>query len=703
MLRLDPRKIMNRTTDELFTHLKGRFKLKFDDGDLEVSAKGTLYSHYFWNILRAAPNAPMLKCYHVDSFITEDKTIDKNTNMKLLGNVLWGIYRDQVGKMDDEAEEQFKDRLFRLAYDVNNMVYNDLMTRCSEYVTGLNIDDVLEVMLHPSLLKTKEGLKPSQESVAIIQNKVKDLINKDKALAKNPLAQGVKAGVMDISQVQQTVGCRGQISDINSRVFQNVIILDSYASGIKIFVESLTESRMAAMALAYSKKPLEDSEYFSRRVQLIGFLLRHVYRGDCGSDKYLIFHVQPEQFDTEGNMISKGDLPSLKGMYYLNEETGLCEAITAAHRHLAGKTIKLRNIVSGCRQPQANSVCSTCFGDLSLSLFRQSNAGVSLAVQLLSAVSQKVLSVKHFTNSSVADLVQANDSMVGLLEVNKEGDGYKLARGFGKKGSSVIIPKDDFVGIMDLYAVDDVTKLSMPRVTKMRSLEFRMPVKGLKAADPITTTLTCNVEYNRREASLSYAFLKYLKEVGHRINEDGHYEIGLDEWDETKSLLRLPIKNYTVTDYSSDISNAVESSMNDLESRREETSPESLLTDFHDLTNSQMDVNFGINAVIIYTSMTTNPEEKDYNLPKAWDNGKLGVMSDNMKYRSIAPSFSFKNHKATIQSPATYLHVNRPDHPMDSLFIPTMMNDSIRRIESLQFVSRNGRGKRKHDKLLLVK
>ena len=91
MIRINARSLLAFDSIALWDILTGKFTLVFDDGELEVTARETLYSFYAWNLHREYPNTPLLKKHHVKTVIG-DKRLGSNTHLELLGNCAWSVY-----------------------------------------------------------------------------------------------------------------------------------------------------------------------------------------------------------------------------------------------------------------------------------------------------------------------------------------------------------------------------------------------------------------------------------------------------------------------------------------------------------------------------------------------------------------------------------------------------------------------------------
>ncbi len=331
MLKLNPRKILAFEIEDLWKLLTGQFILVMDDGEVITNYKEVLFSAYCWKIHRLYPNLPMLK-RHLVSSVMNNNTINNNTHVALLSN----IHKDLIEYYNIEDPMKIWE-LAQLYYQITNDLYNGLIIHISEYTTGMDILDFIEVFRHPDIQQANTEVKPEYSSIKNCYDKIIYTIMNSPDLRYNNLTHSVKSGLVRMNNLKQCIGPRGFLDDIDGTIFENPI-MTGYLEGISNLLDSFMESRSASKALFFSKGQLEDTEYFARRLQLQTMVVSRVHIGDCGSTNYLHWTIRDK------------DLPLMTGVYYLDDETNSLKYIRKEDKHLVGKILKLRSPVAGCLQ-----------------------------------------------------------------------------------------------------------------------------------------------------------------------------------------------------------------------------------------------------------------------------------------------------------------------------------------------------------------
>lgn len=659
MLRkIKARTLLKYPTDSLWEMLTGRFILIFDDGEIETDAKSTLYSSYGWDFHREWPETQMLMKHHVQ-VVLKGKRLGANTHLKLLGNIHWSVYDAYRGN-PNWTDVELRDILAEKVYRLTNTIYNDVAIRTEEYVTSLNIRDFIGVIRHPKIHETLGKLKPLQSSIDEAYKVVRGILNDEGELQNNSLAKAVKSKLVNENQVNQCVVVRGYLTDTDSNVFPHPV-MRNYTTGIRSMHDSMIESRSASKALIFSKEPLQQAEYFSRRLQLMSQTLRNLHHCDCGNTHYARWKVRPPNPE-EG---FKGDLQNMAGKHYIDPDTKEKKILTASDTHLYGKTIEYRSVLH-CRHPDPYGICSECLGQLALSVPEGTNIGQMCSTSVTQKSSQNVLSVKHYDGSSVVDAVEVDPMFQKYLGVAIDKNSYVLNEKLKGKKIKLIITPDSAMGITDIMEDIPIESLNITRISEMKSIAIQVD------DEPI---VDIPVNLDRRLASMTYAFLRYIREKGWNINDLNNYEIDVSDWDFTKPFLTLPLKHFNMSDHSKDLAQMLESSIDQLRERDTNVSPESFLVDLFDLTNSKLNVNLAVLEVVLYGIMITSAEKEDYSLPKPWTERGLGVMKRTMSRRSLSSAMAFEGHKDVITDPTSFNLTNRPDHPFDAILMPAILND----------------------------
>lgn len=660
MIKIKAEKLLRLSTEDMWNKLEGDFIIVFANGELITNEKDTIYSSYVWDFHRKYPNTPLLKEHHVRD-MTGSGEAAASAHLKLINKVFWSTYDANSGQYKDRRD--LLDDLSRMAYQITNRMYNELSYRLEAYVTSLDIMDFISITKSSVVENALEIMAPTEEGIGSIGKLLQDLIKEEPAFRRNPLAIAIRTGISRMGQALQCLGPRGFLTDVDSHIFRYPIA-SSYIQGIRGLYESMIESRSAAKSLISSTKPLQDSEYFSRRQQLICQNVKNLHLGDCGSTEYLLWHVRDVRYEGT-TKVSNGDLPTISGKYYLDEETNQLKVVKASDKHLIGKTIRMRSVVAGCNHPDPYGVCEVCYGETALAVPHNSNLGHIACVSMTAVLGQLILSTKHFDGSSVVEGIVLKTSEKKYLSSEVNGSSYYLNEKLKGKRVKIYVNCQDASGLPDVKLVNDVAKLNITRISEFPMI--MISVEDNKGNEDITSL---NVGVNTRHSSMTHDLLRFIKKKGYAITDDGKYEFDLTEWDYSLPIFTLPMSHYNTSQHQSSIASMLESTSKEIESRNNTVAPEAFLVDFYDLVNRRLQVNLSVLEVIQYSSMIVDALEGNYDLPKVGDNRGLGVMRQLIQNRSLSAQMGYQSHRETFTDPTSFTHTNRMDHIFDSAILP---------------------------------
>lgn len=665
MIKITARKLLQYSTDDLWSILTGTFCLVFDNNEeIITNYKETNYSSYAWDFHRNYPNTPLLPKHHVRTILGNNR-LGSRTHLNLLGSCMWSVYDAYVNSVSSELE--FRDLLAEKVYSITNLMYNDLSFKLEEYVVSLDVLDFISALNNPAIKAANTNAftlaKAENTNVATIQKTLSDTYSEiekalfnDPALKNNPISLASSSKLVKMGQVLQCIGPRGLLTDIDSHQFRKPV-LRGYAQGIRSLHDSLIESRSAAKSLAFSKSTIRDAEYFSRRLQLMAQVVKNLHYADCGSNEYVLWKVIPDQFDN-GELIRKGNLNQLIGKYYL-DENGSLKTISKDSKELIGKTIKIRSAIH-CAHPDPYGICSTCFGELSTSVPADTNIGQICCTSLAQQSSQSVLSVKHLDTSASIEGIMLDPIHKQLLRVAADNNSYLLSENLKGKNISIIIPAIHASNITDIVDVRVVEDLNITRVSELYEI-------GVKVGDNGVMSIPVNI--NKRLASMTYPLLHYIRSKGWVIDDNGNYVIDMSDWDYTKPILTLPLRHFNMSDHSKDVASLLESSVGKMRERDTEVSPNAMLIELFDLVNDKLNVNLAVLEVVLYSAMIVSAENGDFSLPKPWTDHGVGVMEMSMKNRSLSAMMAYEDHQEVVSSPSSYINTNRTDHLFDRILM----------------------------------
>lgn len=660
MMRIPARSIVNLSLEDVWDTLTGTFTLIFDDGEMEVNDKTTIYSRYAWEFHRKYPGAPIKMSHHLKKLLG-GKRVSPNTHLSLIKAVLWDVYDHHILSLPDENQRrELRFEMAKMAYEVTNLLYNDMSYRLEEYVISLDVTDFIKVLQTPEMIEMESKLVPTEESIANAYSVISKTLRDRPEMLETPISKMIRSGLISEKQLHQCLGPRGYLTDTDSQIFHHPI-LSGYIHGIRSIHDNMIESRSASKSMEFAKEPLQTAEYFSRRLQFVSQAVENLHHEDCGSTKYLTWYVRGEEI-RDGEVVYEGDLKQIVGKNYMDDD-GVLKTIRGSDTHLIGKRINMRSVFY-CFHPDPSGVCQTCFGKLSDSIPDNTNLGQLCATYVTQQSSQAVLSVKHLDGTASVDPVLLTEEDQKFLQVTGGGNSYKLSDRLKGNKISLIVRPAEVKNLTDILEIDDVQKLPVSRVTEIKVISVKVETDKLIYEQEI------EVNEKRRLSSFTHDMLRYIREKKWGYDEYGNVIIDMAEWDFEKSILTLPLRTFNMSDHSREIAALIESCVEDTEKRDSFTSPASLLVDLFTLVNEKLNVNLAILEVVLYAAMIVSAEENDYALPKPWGKQGMGVMRLTMDYRNLAPRMAYERHGEIITNPATYLLPNRFEHIFDGLIMP---------------------------------
>lgn len=671
-MRIHVQQLMQHKPEALWDVLTGEFELEFDDGEvIQTNHKETIYSRYFWEMFldQSTPDPevepkldldrygwelPILKKYHV-STVLNGKPLNAKTHLDLFNVIYWDIFKAYDGNLGDN-----KVKMARRVYEQTNDLYNDVVVKLGQHVTGVNVFDLLEIYKHPKVTAVRNKMKPNPESIEKGHNKLLDLIKKLPEFDDNPVAMMVRSGITRVGQVLQILGRRGYLTDINSHIIAEPI-MRGFLEGLNQLKDTLKESRSASKALFFTSAPLQDTEYFNRRMKLVSAYVQRLHYGDCGTDEYVSITVRD---NGDSSIYGHRDLQTLKGKYYLTD-SGL-QAIQGDETHLIGKTIQVRSIIK-CKHDDNQGVCSTCYGQLADSVMPGSNIGFVSVIEMCRFIAQRVLSTKHYDGSSKVDDVHIEEDVKWLMQANEDNSGYRLTEAAVKHGLKVIFKDEDVSALGDIFVVPNTSLLLPSRVSEIEfmSMEYQN-------GNDVVNVPGVRVEAFGRKPHLSAEALEYIKEHQWTTDRRNNFVIDMSEWDYTQPFMVLPFKEFNMADMAKALEKEIEGTVKMAKERGLEANLDHALINLSDMINSRLNVNFANVEGIFYSMMINDYASNDYSLPKGGKGG-YSVYAKQMEYRSAAPAMAFQRQDMFLYRLSSYLVRNRMDHPYDAIVMPEII------------------------------
>lgn len=649
------RDILKLPKEQLFMSLPDKFQISFDDNlTIDSTKKQAIYSNYFWDIHRAYPNAPLLSRHHV-THVLKGKPLTSDTHIDLLSIIFEDITIAYGLHMPED-----KEHLLGMVYEVTNNIHNEVSKLAEGHVISIDILDFIEVIDHPGIKHLVDNTQPSDESITGTYAGVLKIINTDPILKDNSLVMDIRSKMVNANQVLQCVSIRGFCTEVDGSILPTPVF-SNYVKGIKSLHNFVATSREAAKSLYFSETPLQDAEYFARRLQLLSMTVERISYTDCGSDQYLNWRVSGPTIDERGKTIYPGDLAFMLGKYYLDEETGKLKEITHNDPALHHKVLKIRSVLF-CKHPDKHSVCEVCFGGLSKNISRFTNLGHLCSATMTQQTSQSVLSTKHLDASSVSASILLGEVSKKYLVTNRLKNAYLIKKELKDKNVRMIISREEVVGLIDILNIDNVENISPSRVSRIECIELLYMDKNVEVAIPLY------VSQGNRYASLTTEFLKYLKVRRWDTDSRNNFVFDLDEWNFSLPIMGLPDMEYSFSDHSHQIARVIESNMENITERASPHSPVATLQELFGLVNTKLNVNIAALEVIIYSAML--PAKDEYDMARSTDQPVLGIADLVIKNRSLAAGYAYEYQCDLITNPRSFFKLDRPDSVFDVFICP---------------------------------
>lgn len=697
MKKISYRRLMDFSPEEFNQRLKKPLIVKFADGDLKLSAHEIIVSRYLWETVKDFIVNKGMKLYirhsvsshYVNGFYTS----------RTLNKTLEKIYEDLIlTYFEPFNNREGLDQIWKNMQVIFNRIYNEIVYKNINYVTSINIDDLLEIQLNPELIKKMRAVSEIDISTDnIVTNRiVNDCYQTlDKILKENPnnaVSQGYISSNINPNQVQQVLGSRGSATTATNTIFAKPIA-NSFTTGMYNMYEIVQESAVAARSLLLSTTSIAQSEYFARLLQLVCMSVEKLVDGDCGQTEYIDWYVKP--YTKEGVYSQPSDLPNLEGKYFYNPDTGKEELITKNHKHLEGTTIKLR-VAFNCKLHDKNCICTKCFGALSYNIPKHINLGWYCCTQITKDISQKTLSDKHHTASSISLPIiinpeavndfytKENDNTFVYLKYKHEeikGDGSKVTLFNNKKDYKLTLKVYKFSanGLGDIKPDTEVRKYIVETMSYLEDLWLEKMDLNTGEIELIPVSITKGVHYG----SFTIEFLEYIKENGYELSEDDYYYINLNKWKFTNPIVKVNDISFNYIMLAKEIKaifggkDSEKEGENYLDLRQRAD----MLQKLFNVINNKLSVNIALMEVIVYAFSVSDYEYGDYSLGRHSSNITTRSISDIMTKTSLGGAYAWERHMTTMLNPYAFKMKNSREHILDVLICP---NEVLERFDPIE-------------------
>jgi len=640
-MHLNARQILNTPKEKIWDIKKDTYNVVYEDNIAhKENYKSIIFNRYCWELFTLYPNTPITNECTVQLFLNKEY-YNSDTHIKLLNKIFNHIVT--YNGLETYTE---KEPLLKKVYEIVNDIYNNIVLRVSEYMTAIDAVDFVEVVKDPVIKTIHSNIKNTPDSVENAYKQIKNyLVNSENK--SNRFIHAYKSKSINENQANQCIGPRGFVTDLDRTVFMQPI-LNGFISGMGNLFELIAESRTAAKALYASNKQIKDSEYASRRIQLLTMVVENIIKGDCGSNEYFEITITDE------------NLENLKGKYYLNEETGKIDYIKAEDTHLINKRLKLRTSL-GCKLPDKTKICSTCLGKTFENIKENSNLGYTATAYLFEKMSQSILSTKHLTSSVKGNQIKLDESAAKFFYVD---DNYNLyfKDDVSLKNVVMKINNERLNKLIDVINLD-TTNISLSKIGEIDRFTIIKTLPNDKEVEyPIS------IGYNDRYFIITREFLEFIKNNKVSTDSKGNFIIPLDNFDKESPVFHSPLKEVNVITYVNIISRIIETT----NAKLKDNNPYVKLDKLFQVVIERFKCNLSILEIIVYGTTIYDKKNHIYYLGRNSQNKESVNRNYIFRKRSVAQLLLFQEQLDAMLRHPTVMFTNyyRQNHPMDVLFTP---------------------------------
>lgn len=636
--------LIDMPKDQLWQLPEGGLALTFQNGERHVYPTfKTIYSAYFWQLFREFPGGVITPSQHLGNGVFES-----GSHVNLATRILWPVY---IGHCPDFRFSQHPDifwTLSRRIYEITNEVFNDMTSMCGEWVTGFDIEDILDIEDIPELQAVKHNPnltvqeKHDQGYTAVMNSGL-----------RNTTIRGLETGTLNKLQAKQVLITRAFIPDINGNTCE-FPIEPAYADGIDTLYDRLFESRGASISIYMQHAPLEISEYNNRMCQFLTGIVEGIKGHDCGGEHALNWTVLER------------DLKTLPGKIYEDPKTKELKMFTGKETELIGKKVRIRSILT-CDNYDPTCPCPICAGISATLLPPGTNYGHYMSVEPLARASQQILGTKHVIGSIAADYLSISGIDLKYIHPHPEDKLQiclnKRTSGEGDGKWSLQIQREDARFINDIYSVDRITDLKAEAITRIQRIELVQELpNGSRKVRAIDTLVSGKGMHLTRE------FLDYMRTQELSVIGNEWISIPLKNWESEIPFLFTGRRSVDIMDIIVKLKSFLHSPEKSSNPRcMDYTSVEGAMRELLDLFTAHIHVNFAQVEVFVRGLMAAG--DYSYCLPRGGEPFRFLKLKDAIKNRSLGAALAFEGVKDLIlKSPGSYTHNPEeipPGHRLD--------------------------------------
>lgn len=616
--------------------------LRFDDGEIDTTWAQTMFSWYYWNIVRRWPDTPLLVRHHING-----QPVSKDIENKL------------QQRLKESLREVHPDipinTIFQMFPEATNALHNDTVRYGTPYENTVDALDLLDIVDHPDIVKATAEFDGTKKGVDRLYKVSEKVMATSPDLRRSTLIQMHRNGQTKRAQMHQMVLSRGFCSEINQRIFHQCV-LPGYVQGLKRLSYALMDSRTGSIAQIATTVPVEQSELYNREMQLVTYVLHSVDQQDCGASEGIPWTVR--RADLDGVLV---------GIYYKLDD-GSWRSIKKSDAHLCDKTIEIRTPAM-CLNPNDGVVCRCCIGDAVKDIDPAANPGFMLTIEQNRDTTQNTISTKHLLNSAIGESFVIDPFYRMYFDNEVDPNELVFAEPMWSKVITLRFHVSDFLSLADISAVPERALRNPSKVSEVREVEFVIDHGDNRAVEHILVPAS----KGSFRPYLSRDMLAHMAEHGYSVDNQW-VSVPMLHWDVNTGILVFPQRRGSTLELLKDMKTAIfmTDAKSRLKAKRDINDPEVLadcLREVSELSNRKFTVNLSITSVIMYCMMVRSIRNNDYRLPKSYTLRAFAPQSKIMAGRSLSGKLAHSRQYELIPEPNSYINRTRPNHSFDHLIV----------------------------------
>jgi len=605
------------------------------DGELILPAKELMVNIFMWRPL-VRRGLPIEKRHTVhNELVTASRLAEIET---VIYNDVVAHAKWQHGIVPPAVDRAILEDLTESQNDLHTMI----ATQLGEYHLSMSAFELADLLLHPKIAPLAEvdvksammvGITATEERITSAGNVMVEAL-KDRSIPNNVLAPFLELDQINKKQLAQVTVALGFRTDASENMVR-LPIMSSYVKGLQNIHEYAIESLMAKKTVYYNKNAMPDSQYNSRKQQLLSSVIRHLYPGDCGSTLTVPFYIHQNNVRhvLNKNIVVNGKI--------------VCLTKLNAYDYV-GTTVQLRSPTT-CRH--TDGMCHVCGGHLSDFMSPHISLGIASTVQFMGIVAQLVLSAKHFAFTKAITYVVPEELRDFL--VVRQNDIY-MKENVNISRLQIGIQYKDISHIKELLAPEEldgeVSPIVEQQFSSIHHLSFAVAESGHLETQEVRMISGNTIPY------FSTEFLEFLGDNPKNVDiADDMVWINLRNFDSAnKPMFRYVMQSNSMLKFVSTLTKFATSTIRDYTSL-----PEALAI-FSQLVFSEVNVNLLHLEIVLKSYLITS--EQDYNIPVVTDinNVKFGTLSSILPRRSLGALFAYERlAEFMTKEPELYLFPHR--------------------------------------------